>query len=869
MNGDISIRYKGKDYTFYLAKDPQTNQKMWKVSSTKILPPIYSADENPRSSKMPQEVLDVREQSYFYKGFGQENLDDLYRYYTAGGTDARRKGAVLLGGKYAASTINANVVVTAPSITNSGFETGDTTGWTVSAGSLTASDVDKHDGTYGARNRENEAQTFYQDLTWSNDYRNHYFTVTCWVNPNNAATLVLTVDDGIGTTTASSTAAGWTQLTVTRKLDAAATRLRIQGSHAAAMDFGTYVYWDTFTCTAAYTTDYPVSAFCDYGGYHYAALGYYLVKWDGTDWKFVQHFPYLITDLCIWGSYLFIAMGYANNWYYYDGTTMTLGTVANGKAQYIGANGGTMWFNSSAYEVRSSTNPINGGSVSVVTEIVSTNTIITDVVISPTMTVIAAQDGFYEIDAAGDVLELVPELKQEKSAYTGLNSIVWKGKLYVATGLSSLYEYDLSGSVITNVSPASSAAPGLSDFTGRVCAMYGDSEYLYMVIDNDTGIEVVAGHWTTVNGDTGFFYHHVGSIATFNAASCLLSSYSSVKRLWIGASDDGAIEYLHVPTQYGDVSADTNYQMLTSGDFYTSWIRGAYPYNIKNYYSLTIYGSNLSATKYFTVYYRKDGETAWTTLGTITSSTDNTLQFPAAVTTRRLQLKLSFTSDSATSSPEFEGYTMRMTVWPFSDQEGLITLNEEGEFLSYGGPFTNWTHNEYRYTMKNFYYIAVTSEGLTDSKYITVQYMVDDDDDYTTLETLVTESPVQKIYFPDNTTGYELKVRFDISSTSDTQLLSYSIGGILRPTPRKQVDMLLLVADNVTTRTGTMIRQSAKESAKILREIETYEWPVTLTTWDGQQYDVVFKDVVEELLTDDPLNHPEYRFKIKALQTNL
>lgn len=870
MNTDIEIHYKNNDYGFMLAKDPnQGGKRLWKVTDTDILPPMYVTDK-PQGAQTPVKKYDFIEQDWFYKGCGQTNLEDYYMYYTAGTADARVKGRVLPGPKYTKATVTGAVAITMPTITNGNFETGNTNGWTVSAGTLgVAGGGGAHAGSWGGHmNNAGAITTFYQDLTWSNDLRGKTVRVSVYVKVEAGRTATLSILDGVSFTNATSTDVAWAQITATRTLDAAATQLRIQCTIDAAT---TTTYWDDFTFLPTTIALSPVVKFIDFGGYHYVAAGNYLMKWDGTDWDVVYNTLYPITDLCVYPvsgtNYLFLAIGYSYYWWYTsNGTTFTESTVANAKAQFMSVCGSTLWFNSSAYQVRSATNPINGGSVSVTTDIRHSSKVITALPDHDSGTYIACCDGFYEIDGA-DVNSLLPSLPQEYATTTGKNAVSWMGNVYIPTGLSTLYEYDVANALVTNVSP-SQVAPGISTFADVVTGLDGDSAYLLATVNNGTGIELIAGHWETINDETEWNWHHIGTLASEDCECIYIGSYNSIKRCWIGCTD-GDIYYFSHPNQYGNFSSDTNYNMLTAGDFITSWCQGSYQYNYKDFYSITVHCTNLSATKTIAVSYKKEGETSFTSLGTLTSTTDNTLFFNQGVVTRKLQLKFTFASDSATSAPELNGYTLRATVRPFDQTTSNLVINEEGEFSSSGSLESDCVVDEYLPLDKAFHNITIRSNGMTTSKYITIQYKVDDDSVWTTLDTLLMDSPIETLYFPENTVGKIMYLKFTLSSPSDTSMVSYEVSGVLRPPARKVIDCTLYLSDKYRGNNGQIISDTALDKANILREIDDVGWPVTVKAFDGQQYNVTLKKITEEIAGDDIIKHPEYWFVLKMIEADI
>jgi len=129
--------------------------------------------------------------------------------------------------------------------------------------------------------------------------------------------------------------------------------------------------------------------------------------------------------------------------------------------------------------------------------------------------------------------------------------------------------------------------------------------------------------------------------------------------------------------------------METSGDLLTSWQEGRYQHILKIFYSITVRTENCSATKTIAVSYKKEFDSSFTSLGTMSSNTSNTLYFTDYITTKKLQLKFTFSSDSNTVSPYVTGYSLRCISRPFDRSRGRLTINEHGEFSVFGGNETS------------------------------------------------------------------------------------------------------------------------------------------------------------------------------------
>jgi hypothetical protein len=617
----------------------------------------------------------------------------------------------------------------------------------------------------------------------------------------------------------------------------------------------------TITIAGTALNAHPVVAIEDFSGYPYFACGYYLGKWDGTDVDLLCAFTTPITSLCTWGSYLLIGLGYSTQYWYFDGTTYTKSTISGGAMKYLSVVGDTVWGSSSAYQVKSSTNPLNGGSWSAATDVGNSNKTINALIDHPDSVFVSETDGFYEITTDGEPC-VIPDLYKEGHTKTGRNPCFWKGNIYINSGFGAVYEYDDSATSIATITPRN-FMPTNDDMDGITCAMDGDDEYLYAIVDNGTKIEILAGRWESIPynmyGDTAsdWRWHHIGeqtlTDTSDNVRYAKVSTLPTSRCLWMGCSSatDG-IYYMDI---------DTN--MQTSGSLYTAWFTGEYRHILKTWYSITLYTDNCDANKTIAVSYKKEFDSSFTSLGTIVSNSATTLYFGDSVVTKKIQIKLDFSSNSATSSPELQGMSIRCVSRPFNLEESRVTLNDYGEFRLFGGMETSWIHDEFADTYKNYYSITLLTQGLSDSKYITFSYKVDDETAYTTHSTLITESPYQTVYFPEGTTAKRMQVYFTQSSPSDTSLIAYIIDGVLRYAKRKELTFTLSLANATARPQGGTQMSNPEKIADILREIDAVHWPVTLTAFN-KSYVVTFQKLTEAIKTD--AQKREYLFEINAIE---
>lgn len=857
----VDIYYEGKPYKYKIFENDKGHN--WSVSDTKLFP-LITTNDVPTSAQLPPVKEETIDQDYFHAGAGELLWEHGKRCYNSPGCDTRTKSVVKLSPKITKATITGASTVTMPTLENGDFEHGATTHWTDLD---SASNSRAHAGTWSGLETVGIGanEVFYQDLTWSNSLRNKIVTVNGWIysnSPNGRGKIG--VHDGVTETYGTLTAANatWVQISVTVQIGPAATQLRIECYSSDAGAGGISMYWDDITITPSGYAQSAVVDFCDFNGYPYAASGNMLLKWDGTDWDLVMGFPTTITSLGVWSNYLFIGQGYSYPYFYYDGTTFTMSTLTTGYMKYFALVGSTLWANSSDYEVKSSTNPINGGSWSTVTTIINNSKTITSMMDHPDTVFVAEQDGLYYLNSTGDVVSCLPDLYREAGTKSGRGMTMWKGNIYINGHYGSLYEYDYASNAITTITP-SDTFPNQSAFTGFSMACDGDDEYLFVALDNGTKVQILAGRWETISDQinqtsTDFWWHHLIEQTLTDSSDnirCMrMSTFPSARCLWLGCSNatDG-IYYIDIDTNMG-----------TAGDVLTSWHEGSEKHVLKTFYSLTLKTENLSATKTITPYFKKEFDTSWTALTAITSGSTNTVYFPADTTTKKIQLKFSFASDSATTSPHLLGYRLRDRVRVFDEASGRISIDDSGVFSAFGGMETNWEHTEFIGHDKNYYSVTAITEGLTTAKTLTLQYKIDGDTDYITHPEKFTISPVQTVYLPSETVGQIIKVKFTLSSPGDTTMPAYLINGELRPRRKRLFNFGLIIGNKSLTPGGGTIDRNAEKMAQILRDLNDKKWPFQIKTFYDKDFYIVIDDLKEQLLNSPENGRDSYVFAITA-----
>jgi len=686
--------------------DPSTSDVLGFVLKRKDGKPVYAeydgkyladqffTDAATQSNLDPEKEL-LLGQSDWRSGFGLTiyDPDDVKRYESSYGCDLRFKNRTTLS--YGATSISAPSS-TSLSVTNGTMEAD--SHWTNGA----RSDVLKQGGTYSWK--VGHGVTAYGDETWDNAYRKCYITVSGYIYQGglNANTANIGIDDGVGATWSanSATTTAWTAVTVGRMLDGSATQLRIEMKNTDDADDD--CYFDTLTISVQPTTGVPIKG-VDFNAVHYVPFGNILTKLNGTGdgWTQVATFPATITDLApmtISGTdYLFIACGLSDEYWYM--TTAEAFTESNAAApnyqfmEVVFTTAATMYGNDTNSTIRSTINPLNGGTAwSAATQVDNDYNDITSLFSESGALYIGKEDKPYYLDSSGNVQnDLAPECEALLSTTSGKIVMIWQGEIYYAVGAQGLLEI---GTANTWVSPALYCTD-LSDFNGKVSGLAADDMWLFAALNNSTKVEILAARDETIDGSTQWVWHPLKEL-TMTGCNAMWVSSIYQKRLWIASATSGqAIQYIPLPSGYGDVTSDTNRSFATGGYFTTPFLHGNFKETTKGLISITAtLGHSYDADIYWTLSYKKLGDTDWTSLGNAVGTSTNrthTLYRTTSTTSPMFQFKFVGVTDTANTSPELLSYSAKMILYPtirklifctvrvgdnVTDKAGLTTSNK-------------------------------------------------------------------------------------------------------------------------------------------------------------------------------------------------
>lgn len=217
-----------------------------------------------------------------------------------------------------------------------------------------------------------------QSLANPTVYRGRSLTVSCYFKKSaGSGGVQLEIADGIGTTrgTGVTTASDWTLVTVTRTIDASATEVTITLETENISTFTGHL--EDFTVYSGSDTLDPVGVVAVDNGEVYIAAGRIVAKLavgttDQFRWDAVYvHASTVATDIIVFrdgsgspSTQVYVAWGAGAAYIYGADTTWTVSTLTSTAKNAINwaVSRNTLWKSESANTIRSSTNPLNGGS---------------------------------------------------------------------------------------------------------------------------------------------------------------------------------------------------------------------------------------------------------------------------------------------------------------------------------------------------------------------------------------------------------------------------------------------------------------------------------------------------------------------------
>ena len=286
---------------------------------------------------------------------------------------------------------------------------------------------------------------------------------------------------------------------------------------------------------------------------------------------------------------------------------------------------------------------------------------------------IGKSDGFYRyMSLEGNrFVNVYPGAESAADADNFSRGIMYNGWFYTTMSEVGLLRYN--GQFWQDLSHLL-RSPGFTEFGNRVRAFGTDGKSLYALVESlDTSSiskkmwlyamrEYAGGEWDV---------HQVCSmpLTDANDIHVFKTSGASNSNIYVSGELTTGEAYSYrmtLPNQADAPRLAANKDMALSGDLITAYWDGDRPGVDKAFNKLTILSESLSANQTITVYYQVDNDTSWTEIhasdAAFTRSPLETVGFTAGVTGKRIRLKFSFSSNSATGSPILKGFALH-TSW--------------------------------------------------------------------------------------------------------------------------------------------------------------------------------------------------------------
>ena len=403
---------------------------------------------------------------------------------------------------------------------------------------------------------------------------------------------------------------------------------------------------------------------------------------DTSDyWALSQTFGADITGIEVFDDRVYIGQGSGTAYTYSNANNLGTWTAAGGggnKANYLiktlnAAGNYAMGKTLNEDDFHLTTDPTGSASYGTTIEVGTDDKTINNVYQLDGTIGIGKSDGFYRyMSLEGNrFVNVYPGAESAADSDNFSRGLMYNGWFYTTMSEVGLLRYN--GTFWQDLSHLL-RSPGFTEFGNRVRAFGTDGKSLYTLVESlDTSSisktmwlyamrEYAGGEWDV---------HQVCSMPLTDANDIHVFKTSGASNSHIYVSGElttgEAYSYrMTLPNQADAPRLAANKDMALSGDLITAYWDGDRPGVDKAFNKLTILSESLSSNQTITVYYQVDNDTSWTKIhasyAEFTRSPLETVGFTAGVTGKRIRLKFSFSSNSATGSPILKGFALH-TSW--------------------------------------------------------------------------------------------------------------------------------------------------------------------------------------------------------------
>jgi len=405
----------------------------------------------------------------------------------------------------------------------------------------------------------------------------------------------------------------------------------------------------------------------------------------GTKWTAATTTVAGVTDLCVFGAYIFAACGASTAYKYSaDGDTWTTSNLADPYANYffvspdLAGAAEVLWKAKTPNEMSYNTSGLNAGAVwSTAAYIGDTSTNITSVFLVNDNMMIGKTDGLWNYDSDGGIHQLRPDLAKNIST---------DNFKYVTEWASGVYFSEINGmGEITSRNAYEPMGPlhdiGNIGKRGDIVGMASDKDFLYIAVDEGTNTHIYKGREVYREG-IGLRWEwcpwiYLAAYTTATLATC--QHTSSDRRLWFGYTTGTTYATAYVILS-DNPTADSAARFTASGFLRMSYDYGTDAKWDKLWQSAVLEVKGGAAGETVAVSYRKDTDTAATTC--IAAAVTNGVyesNFSSALTCNRIQFQLDLASNTNTATPEVSYFQAKGVEKPTTTRihEAVYSIGDE------------------------------------------------------------------------------------------------------------------------------------------------------------------------------------------------
>lgn len=393
-----------------------------------------------------------------------------------------------------------------------------------------------------------------------------------------------------------------------------------------------------------------------------------------------------VTDLCVFGAYLFAACGASTPYRYStDGLTWTtVTTLADLYATYFfvapnTAGTAEVLWKAVTNELKSNTSGLLGSGVEWTTPayIGDASTNITNIFLVNDSLMVGKTDGLWYYDSDGGIHQLRPDLDKNKST---------DNFKYVADWSAGVYFSEINGmGEITSRNAYDPMSPlkdvGNIGKRGDIVGLAADKDFLYVALDEGTNTIIYKGREIYREG-IGLRWEWCPFVflGAYTCATLATNQHSTTdRRLWFGYTTGTTYGTGYVVLS-DNPTADSAYRFTTSGFLRMSYSYGSNPKWDKLWQSAVLEVKGGASGETVAVSYRKDTDTSATTC--IAAATTNGVyesNFSAELACNRIQFQLDLASNTNTATPEVSYFQAKGVEKPTTTRihEAVYTIGDE------------------------------------------------------------------------------------------------------------------------------------------------------------------------------------------------